>query len=90
MILCLFISNHYISSRYICLLKQRKCSLVLVSIISSSLDLCAQSPCLVSPLQGDSSRFRVQLTYESREAKDLSLETGDLVQFVEEAENGHW
>lgn len=38
---------------------------------------------------GDSSRFRVQLTYESREAKDLSLETGDLVQFVEEAENGH-
>ncbi|XP_074525298.1 guanine nucleotide exchange factor DBS isoform X3 [Halichoeres trimaculatus] len=38
----------------------------------------------------DSSRFRVQLTYESREAKDLSLETGDLVQFVEEAENGHW
>ncbi|XP_034562698.1 guanine nucleotide exchange factor DBS [Notolabrus celidotus] len=39
---------------------------------------------------GDSGRFRVQLTYESREAKDLSLETGDLVQFVEEAENGHW
>ncbi|XP_062279491.1 guanine nucleotide exchange factor DBS isoform X1 [Scomber scombrus] len=39
---------------------------------------------------GDSSRFRVQLTYESREARDLSLESGDLVQFVEEAENGHW
>ncbi|XP_029989117.1 guanine nucleotide exchange factor DBS isoform X4 [Sphaeramia orbicularis] len=39
---------------------------------------------------GDSSRFRVQLTYESREARDLSLETGDLVQFLEEAENGHW
>ncbi|KAM7012947.1 guanine nucleotide exchange factor DBS isoform 1-T1 [Tautogolabrus adspersus] len=38
----------------------------------------------------DSGRFRVQLTYESREAKDLALETGDLVQFVEEAENGHW
>lgn len=38
---------------------------------------------------GDSGRFRVQLTYESREAKDLSLEPGDLVQFVEEAENGH-
>uniref|UniRef100_A0A3Q3E4T7 MCF.2 cell line derived transforming sequence-like 2 n=1 Tax=Labrus bergylta TaxID=56723 RepID=A0A3Q3E4T7_9LABR len=37
----------------------------------------------------DSGRFRVQLTYESREGKDLSLETGDLVQFVEEAENGH-
>nr|XP_046248540.1 guanine nucleotide exchange factor DBS isoform X8 [Scatophagus argus] len=39
---------------------------------------------------GDGSRFRVQLTYESREARDLSLETGDLVQFLEEAENGHW
>ncbi|XP_070816817.1 guanine nucleotide exchange factor DBS isoform X1 [Chaetodon trifascialis] len=38
---------------------------------------------------GDSSRFRVQLTYESHEARDLSLETGDLVQFLEEAENGH-
>ncbi|XP_041790503.1 guanine nucleotide exchange factor DBS isoform X1 [Chelmon rostratus] len=37
---------------------------------------------------GDSSRFRVQLTYESHEARDLSLETGDLVQFLEEAENG--
>ncbi|XP_028259176.1 guanine nucleotide exchange factor DBS isoform X3 [Parambassis ranga] len=34
-------------------------------------------------------RFRVQLTYESREPKDLSLETGDLVQFLEEAENGN-
>lgn len=41
-------------------------------------------------LQGDSSRFRVQLTYESRKARDISLERGDLVQFVEEAENGHW
>ncbi|XP_034036244.1 guanine nucleotide exchange factor DBS isoform X9 [Thalassophryne amazonica] len=39
---------------------------------------------------GDSGRFRVQLTYESRETRDLSLETGDLVQFLEEAENGHW
>lgn len=39
---------------------------------------------------GDSGRFRVQLTYESHEARDLSLETGDLVQFLEEAENGHW
>lgn len=38
---------------------------------------------------GDSSRFRVQLTYESREGRDLSLESGDLVQFLEEAENGH-
>ncbi|XP_074492969.1 guanine nucleotide exchange factor DBS isoform X11 [Sebastes fasciatus] len=39
---------------------------------------------------GDSGRFRVQLTYESREARDLSLGTGDLVQFLEEAESGHW
>ncbi|KAM4629679.1 guanine nucleotide exchange factor DBS [Polymixia lowei] len=39
---------------------------------------------------GDSGRFRVQLTYESRAARDLSLESGDLVQFLEEAENGHW
>nr|XP_033478294.1 guanine nucleotide exchange factor DBS isoform X6 [Epinephelus lanceolatus] len=38
---------------------------------------------------GDSGRYRVQLTYESREARDLSLETGDLVQFLEEAESGH-
>ncbi|KAM6962562.1 guanine nucleotide exchange factor DBS [Aplochiton taeniatus] len=39
---------------------------------------------------GDSDRFRVQLTYESRAAQDLSLESGDMVQFLEEAENGHW
>ncbi|KAM9849048.1 guanine nucleotide exchange factor DBS [Aulostomus maculatus] len=39
---------------------------------------------------GDSGRFRVQLTYESQEARDLSMETGNLVQFLEEAENGHW
>uniref|UniRef100_A0A3Q4AXP5 Uncharacterized protein n=1 Tax=Mola mola TaxID=94237 RepID=A0A3Q4AXP5_MOLML len=38
---------------------------------------------------GDSSRFRVRLTYESQEARDLSLETGNLVQFLEDAENGH-
>ncbi|XP_046892988.1 guanine nucleotide exchange factor DBS-like isoform X3 [Hypomesus transpacificus] len=38
---------------------------------------------------GDSNRFRVQLTYESRTTQDLSLESGDLVQFLEEAENGH-
>ncbi|XP_022614883.1 guanine nucleotide exchange factor DBS-like isoform X2 [Seriola dumerili] len=38
---------------------------------------------------GDSSQFRVQLTYDSRDARDISLETGDLVQFLEEAENGH-
>ncbi|CAB1324243.1 unnamed protein product, partial [Coregonus sp. 'balchen'] len=39
---------------------------------------------------GDNDRFRVQLTYESRTAQDLSMESGDLVQFLEEAENGHW
>ncbi|KAL3046895.1 hypothetical protein OYC64_021171 [Pagothenia borchgrevinki] len=39
---------------------------------------------------GDSSRYRVQLTYQSRDAQDLSLGTGDLVQFLEEAESGHW
>ncbi|XP_028299237.1 guanine nucleotide exchange factor DBS isoform X3 [Gouania willdenowi] len=38
---------------------------------------------------GDSNRFRVQLTYESREPQKLSLETGELVQFVEEAEKGN-
>ncbi|XP_029355488.1 guanine nucleotide exchange factor DBS isoform X1 [Echeneis naucrates] len=38
---------------------------------------------------GDSSRFQVQLTYESQDAKDLSLERGDLVQFLEEAGSGH-
>ncbi|KAM9480415.1 guanine nucleotide exchange factor DBS isoform 17-T17 [Salvelinus alpinus] len=38
----------------------------------------------------DNDRFRVQLTYESRTAQDLSLESGDLVQFLDEAENGHW
>ncbi|XP_038555499.1 uncharacterized protein LOC119888799 [Micropterus salmoides] len=38
---------------------------------------------------GDSGRYRVQLTYESREASDLSLEKSDLVQFLEEAENRH-
>ncbi|XP_034091464.1 guanine nucleotide exchange factor DBS isoform X2 [Gymnodraco acuticeps] len=39
---------------------------------------------------GDSSRYRVQLTYQSRDAQDTSLGTGDLVQFLEEAESGHW
>ncbi|KAJ0032734.1 hypothetical protein NQD34_002815 [Periophthalmus magnuspinnatus] len=37
---------------------------------------------------GDSSRYRVQLTYESRDPRDLSLESGEMVQFLEEAENG--
>ncbi|MEQ2255263.1 hypothetical protein ILYODFUR_012078 [Ilyodon furcidens] len=39
---------------------------------------------------GDSSRYRVQLTYASCEAKDLSLGTSDMVQFLKEAENGNW
>ncbi|XP_077963665.1 guanine nucleotide exchange factor DBS isoform X11 [Gasterosteus aculeatus] len=38
---------------------------------------------------GGRGRFRVQLTYESREGRDLSLEDGHLVQFVEEVESGH-
>ncbi|XP_041861522.1 guanine nucleotide exchange factor DBS isoform X2 [Melanotaenia boesemani] len=38
---------------------------------------------------GDSSRYRVQMTYASCEVRDLSLGTGDLVQFLEEAENGN-
>ncbi|XP_044055547.1 guanine nucleotide exchange factor DBS isoform X3 [Siniperca chuatsi] len=38
---------------------------------------------------GDSGHLQVQLTYESHEVQDCSLETGDLVQFVEEVENGH-
>ncbi|XP_055021227.1 guanine nucleotide exchange factor DBS [Boleophthalmus pectinirostris] len=37
---------------------------------------------------GDSSRYRVQLTYESRDPRDLSLDSGEMVQFLEEAENG--
>lgn len=41
-------------------------------------------------LQGDTGCFQVQMTYQSHEARDLSLESGDLVQFLEEAENGHW
>ncbi|XP_045562496.1 guanine nucleotide exchange factor DBS isoform X12 [Salmo salar] len=39
--------------------------------------------------KNDHDRFRVQLTYESRTAQDLSLESGDLVQYLEEAEDGH-
>ncbi|TRY76135.1 hypothetical protein DNTS_027383 [Danionella cerebrum] len=39
---------------------------------------------------GDSDRYQVQLTYEAVTAQDLSVETGDLVQFLEESENGHW
>ncbi|XP_072517043.1 guanine nucleotide exchange factor DBS isoform X2 [Salminus brasiliensis] len=39
---------------------------------------------------GELERFQVQLTYEARAPHELSLESGDVVQFVEEAENGHW
>ncbi|KAK3533977.1 hypothetical protein QTP70_034991 [Hemibagrus guttatus] len=39
---------------------------------------------------GEHKRFQVQLTYESRAPQEMSLEPGDLVQFLEEVENGHW
>ncbi|XP_077059120.1 guanine nucleotide exchange factor DBS isoform X6 [Siphateles boraxobius] len=39
---------------------------------------------------GDNDRYKVQLTYESGTAQDLSVEAGELVQFLEESENGHW
>ncbi|KTF80937.1 hypothetical protein cypCar_00021915 [Cyprinus carpio] len=39
---------------------------------------------------GDNDRYQVQLTYESGTAQELSVEAGDLVQFLEESENGHW
>ncbi|XP_017573320.1 guanine nucleotide exchange factor DBS isoform X4 [Pygocentrus nattereri] len=39
---------------------------------------------------GEPERFQVQLTYEACEPHELSLEAGDVVQFVEEAKNGHW
>ncbi|XP_062869352.1 guanine nucleotide exchange factor DBS isoform X2 [Trichomycterus rosablanca] len=39
---------------------------------------------------GEHDNFQVQLTYESRAPQEMSLEPGDLVQFIEEAENGHW
>uniref|UniRef100_A0A8C1M1P7 MCF.2 cell line derived transforming sequence-like 2 n=1 Tax=Cyprinus carpio TaxID=7962 RepID=A0A8C1M1P7_CYPCA len=38
---------------------------------------------------GDNDRYQVQLTYESGTAQELSVEAGDLVQFLEESENGH-
>ncbi|CAL1593114.1 unnamed protein product [Knipowitschia caucasica] len=39
---------------------------------------------------GDSSRYRVQLTYDPRASHNLSLDSGEMVQFLEEAENGQW
>uniref|UniRef100_W5LY30 MCF.2 cell line derived transforming sequence-like 2 n=1 Tax=Lepisosteus oculatus TaxID=7918 RepID=W5LY30_LEPOC len=39
---------------------------------------------------GDPALFQVQLTYEAKTSEELSLESGDLVQFLEEAENRHW
>ncbi|XP_029906368.1 guanine nucleotide exchange factor DBS isoform X2 [Myripristis murdjan] len=59
------------------------------TIPSSAEELSNSSEEEGSNKNGDSGRFRVQLTYESRAARDLSLESGDLVQFLEEAENGH-
>lgn len=41
-------------------------------------------------LKGDNNRYQVQLTYESGTTQDLSVEAGELVQFLEESENGHW
>uniref|UniRef100_A0A8C4ZLS9 MCF.2 cell line derived transforming sequence-like 2 n=1 Tax=Gadus morhua TaxID=8049 RepID=A0A8C4ZLS9_GADMO len=58
-------------------------------IPSSAEELSNSSEEEGSNKNSDSVRFRVQLTYESCAAKDLSLESGDLVQFLEEAENGH-
>ncbi|XP_036371660.1 guanine nucleotide exchange factor DBS isoform X3 [Megalops cyprinoides] len=54
--------------------------------LSNSSD--AEEEC--SDKNGDHDQFRVQLTYEAKTAQDLSLESGDLVQFLEEAENGQW
>ncbi|KAM3876022.1 guanine nucleotide exchange factor DBS [Diretmus argenteus] len=59
------------------------------TIPSSAEELSNSSEEEGSNKNGDSGRFRVQLTYESA-ARDLCLESGDLVQFLEEAENGHW
>lgn len=41
-------------------------------------------------LQGDSNRFQVQLTYETKEAQDKNLEASDMMQFLKEAENKQW
>ncbi|XP_056133920.1 guanine nucleotide exchange factor DBS isoform X2 [Lampris incognitus] len=60
------------------------------TIPSSAEELSNSSEEEGSNKNGESGRFRVQLTYESRAARDISLESGDLVEFLEEAENGHW
>ncbi|XP_076134020.1 guanine nucleotide exchange factor DBS isoform X6 [Alosa pseudoharengus] len=39
---------------------------------------------------GENERFQAQLAYEARTGQDLALESGEIVQFLEEAENGHW
>ncbi|XP_026852118.2 guanine nucleotide exchange factor DBS isoform X8 [Electrophorus electricus] len=39
---------------------------------------------------GEHDRFQVRLAFEGQAPQDLVLEQGDLVQFLEEAENGHW
>ncbi|KAK1806115.1 hypothetical protein P4O66_012820 [Electrophorus voltai] len=40
--------------------------------------------------RGEHDRFQVRLAFEGQAPQDLVLEQGDLVQFLEEAENGHW
>ncbi|XP_051532048.1 guanine nucleotide exchange factor DBS-like isoform X2 [Myxocyprinus asiaticus] len=39
---------------------------------------------------GEHDRYQVQLTYESGTAQDLSVDAGNLVQFLEDSENAHW
>ncbi|XP_061095242.1 guanine nucleotide exchange factor DBS isoform X2 [Conger conger] len=39
---------------------------------------------------GEADPLRVRLTYEGPSAQDLSVEAGDLVHFLEEAESGQW
>ncbi|XP_041120494.1 guanine nucleotide exchange factor DBS-like [Polyodon spathula] len=40
--------------------------------------------------KNDHGVFRVQVTYDAKTSEELSLESGDLVQFLEEGENGQW
>ncbi|MGH0125353.1 UNVERIFIED_CONTAM: hypothetical protein FKN15_023494 [Acipenser sinensis] len=40
--------------------------------------------------KNDRGLFRVQVTYDAKTSEELSLESGDLVQLLEEGENGQW
>ncbi|RXM28260.1 Guanine nucleotide exchange factor DBS [Acipenser ruthenus] len=40
--------------------------------------------------KNDHGVFQVQVTYDAKTSEELSLESGDLVQFLEEGENGQW